>query len=65
MTISGDFFLEYKGFERVPAAGGDVLVLRLDGKQPSVDPDSPMPLIDETLVQGHRYKVVFEAIEEE
>ena len=63
MTVSGDFYLEYMGFERVPVAGGDVLAIRLDGKQPSVDPDSPMPLISETLVPGHQYHVIFEEIE--
>jgi hypothetical protein len=58
--MTGTFFLEYMNHERVPAAGGDVLVLRLDGMLKTVDPDSPMEEIEASMAIGHRYKVTIE-----
>ena len=57
----GQFYLEYMGQERVPAAGGDVLALRLDGTLKTADPD-PMTEFSDKLIPGHVYNVTIEEV---
>ena len=59
--MTGKFYLEYMGPERVPVAGGDVLSLRLDGALKQADPD-PMDEFSDKLILGNIYQVTIEEV---
>jgi hypothetical protein len=60
--ISGEFYLDAIGHERLPAAGGDVVVIRLAGKTDFTEPDPEMLEMENTLVPSRHYRVTFEEV---
>jgi len=65
MKMSAKTFLDYMGRERIPAAGGDVIVLRIAGVRSTTNNLSDMEKLVENLIPNREYTVEFDIPEEE